>query len=56
MTLNECRRKFAQTEEVARIVSFGPDKAKVAAHAQALRQRCAKLEADARGPGGAPEG
>ena len=45
MTAEECRKKLAELEDLHRIVSFGPDKARIAEQCDALRRECARLEA-----------
>lgn len=44
MTLEECHRKLDQLREMQRIVSYGPDKTRLAEQVEALRRLCAELE------------
>ena len=44
MTSSECRRKLTELEDLRRIVSFGPDKARLGEQCDALKRECLRLE------------
>ena len=52
MTVEECRKKLTELEDLRRIVSFGPDKARLGEQCDALKQECQRLEARNGRPGG----
>ena len=45
MTAAECRRKLSELEDLRRIVSFGPDKARLGEQCDAVKRECLRLEA-----------
>ena len=48
MTAAECRRKLSELEDLRRIVSFGPDKARLGEQCDLLKQECLRLETSER--------
>lgn len=50
MTAVECRKKLNELEDLRRIVSFAPDKARLGEQCDAMRLECLRLEKAEGGP------
>ena len=44
MTADECRKKLTELEDLLRIVSFDPDKARIGEQCDAMKVECLRLE------------